>query len=142
MADHYSPIDGSLLPWEVDAIREDNAFEFEDKGKFFRVTTGILNLTTGIIAPDSEVSVYEGSCSFMPIVARRDRFDEFGEGLIYQVQYRVLIPWNVTGIRITDRFRLTTTRDPDLLSREFEVRDVHRTTDIGQRRITVHDIER
>lgn len=141
MADHYSPIDGSLLPWEVDAIREDNAFEFEDQGRFFRETIGTLQLDQTMSGGTSEI-IYEGSCSFMPIVARRDRFDEFGEGLIYQVQYRVLIPWSVTGIRITDRFVLTTTRDPDLLSREFEVRDVHRTSDIGQRRITVHDIGR
>jgi hypothetical protein len=141
MADHYSPIDGSLLPWEVDAFRQDNAFEFEDEGRFFREAKGIMNLDGSTPADVDEV-IYEGSCSFMPIVARRDRFDEFGEGLIYQVQYRVLIPWNVTGIRITDRFILTETRDPDLLSRNFEVRDVHRTTDIGQRRITVHDIER
>ncbi len=141
MANSYSPIDGSLLPWEVDALRQDNLVEFEDTGRFFRETLGTLQLDETISEGTLEV-IYEGMCSFMPIVARRDRFDEFGEGLIYQVQYRVLIPWEVTGIRITDRFKILTTRDPDLVSREFEVRDVHRTTDIGQRRITVHDIER
>ena len=141
MSNSRSFVDGSLLPFEVDALREDNAIEFEDTCRIYELTPGTIDLTETISA-DVERTVYTGPCSFMPIVARRDRFDQFGEGLIYQVQYRVLLPWDATGIRITHRFVLTDTRDPDLLSRNFEVRDVHRATDLGQRRITVHDIER
>jgi hypothetical protein len=29
-----------------------------------------------------------------------------------------------------------------MLTRDFEVRDVHRVSEISQRRVTVHDIER
>lgn len=142
MSNSRSFQDGSLIPWEVDALREDNAAEFEDACRIYELTPGTLDLATKTVSADVERDVYTGPCSFMPIVARRDRFDQFGEGLIYQVQYRVLLPWDAVDIRITHRLVLTDTRDPDLLSRNFEVRDVHRATDLGQRRITVHDIER
>lgn len=93
-------------------------------------------------------SIYEGKGSVTPIIARRDRFDEFGEGLIFSVQYRLTIPYRdrdgilIDGFRITDRVVLTSTKDNDLYNRDFEIRDIHRTTDIAQRRITLHDIER
>lgn len=132
---------GSLSPWQLDAIRDDQEEELEDECKITRKKEGALQLDQTFSGGTAKL-VFEGFCSFSPIVARRDRFDQFGEGLIYQVQYRVLLPHDATGIRITDVFKLTVTKDPDLLSRSFEVRDVHRTSDISQRRITVHDIER
>lgn len=95
-----------------------------------------------VISTEAADVVYEGLCNITPIVARRDRFDEFGEGLIYQVQYRLLLPFDAIGFIITDRVEILTSADADLFARDFEIRDIHRVSDISQRRLTLHDIER
>ena len=133
---------GTLRDEELDAIRDEFEFEMEDECRIFRVTSKAELQPDGTMGTDVTTDIYEGICSISPIIARRDRFDEFGEGLVYSVQYRLTIPYDVTGVRITDRVVMTVTRDGDMSDREFEVRDVHRTTDIAHRRLTLHDIER
>ena len=133
---------GSLTDAELNAVRNENIFEMEDICRIFRITTKATLQPNGTMGSDSESEIYNGIGSISVITARRDRFDEFAGGLIFTVQYRLTVPWTVTGVRVTDRVTMTTTRDPDFTSREFEVRDIHRDSDTGQRRITVHDIER
>jgi len=133
---------GSLRDGELDHIRRDMVAEMEDECRIYRVVTKAELQADGSIGLDEESEIYDGICSISPIIARRDRFDEFAQGLVYSVQYRLTIPWDAVEIRITDRVKMTVTRDPDFTDRDFEVRDVHRTTDISQRRVTVHDLER
>jgi len=133
---------GSLTDAELDAVRLDNEYEMEDTCRIYEVTTKGSLQPDGTMTPDVEATVYTGKCSISPIIARRDRFDEFGQGLVYSVQYRLTVPYTVVGVRITHRVTMVTTRDPDFVGRDFEVRDVHRTTDISQRRITLHDLDR
>ncbi len=133
---------GTMTDVELNAIRDEFVFEMEDVCRIFRITTKMTLQPNGTLADDPESDIYQGICSIAPIIARRDRFDEFGQGLVYSVQYRLTIPYSVTGVGITDRVEMITTRDPDFTGRNFEVRDVHRTTDISQRRITLHDIGR
>lgn len=133
---------GSLTDAELDAVRLDNEYEMEDTCRIYEVTTKGSLQPDGTMTPDVENTIYSGQCSISPIIARRDRFDEFGQGLVYSVQYRLTVPYTVIGVRITHRVTMVTTRDPDFTGRNFEVRDVHRTTDISQRRITLHDLDR
>jgi hypothetical protein len=114
----------------------------EDTCEVYRITAKAELQPDGSMGTDTEVILYSGLCSFNPIIARRDRFDQFGEGLIYSVQYRLTLPWNADGIRITDLVRITSSRDGEGDDRRFEIRDIHRVTDISQRRFTLHDIDR
>lgn len=133
---------GSLRQGELDYIRRDMEIEMEDECKIYRVVTKAELQPDGSLGFDEETEIYNGICSIAPIIARRDRFDEFGQGLVYSVQYRLVLPWDTTGIRITNRVLITVSQDPEFTDRNFEVRDVHRTTDNAQRRITVHDLDR
>lgn len=133
---------GTLTDAETNAVRDEFIFEMEDECRIYRVTDKATLQPNGTLGSDSESEIYNGICSIAVITARRDRFDEFAGGLIYTVQYRLTVPWTVTGVRITDRVTITTTRDPDFSGRDFEVRDIHRDTDTTQRRLTLHDIER
>ena len=131
-----------LTQGEMEAVRSDFEGLLSDHCLFYRINSqSELQAGGGFSTEDASV-VYEGPCSIVPISSRRDRFDEFGEGLIYQLQYRVLLPWDASGIQITDRLEVTESDDPEMSNRNFEVRDVHRVSEIGQRRVTVHDIER
>jgi len=133
---------GTFKDVEIDQLRDQFEFEMEDECRIYRVTTEAELQPNGTKGSDTELNLYTGICSIAPIIARRDRFDEFGEGLIFSVQYRLTVPYDVTGVRITDRVVITLTRDPEMDTRNFEVRDIHRTTDLAQRRFTVHDIGR
>lgn len=124
---------------EVDGIRADIEQLFVDQGRFFRrVGDPILN-PNGTADPPPEADIYVGRMSLYPIMSRRDRFDELAEGLVFTRQYRVEVPWSTADIQIRDRLILTVSRDPELVGRELEVRDVIVETNIGMRRITVHD---
>ncbi len=131
-----------LTKAELDAVRKDFEGLLSDRGRFWRNNALSELQEGGTFSTADESLVWEGPCSIVPIAARRDRFDEFGEGLIYQLQYRILLPWDADGIRITDRFEVLISDDPEMFNRDFEVRDVHRVSEIGQRRVTVHDIQR
>lgn len=72
-------------------------------------------------------------------MSRRDRFDELGEGLVFTRQYRVNVPYTEIDIQIRDRFTILTGTDAQLIGREMEVRDVVVGTNMGYRRIMVHD---
>ncbi len=140
---------GTLLNSELDGVRDDNEYEMEDECRIYEVTTKGTLQPDGTMTADVEAEIYgvafdgnPGICSITPIIARRDRFDEFAKGLVYSVQYRLTVPFTVTGVRITHLCTITNTRDAEFTNRIFEVRDVHRTTDISQRRITLHDLAR
>ena len=133
---------GTMTTAELNAVRSEMVYEMEDMCRIYEVTTKAELQPNGTMGTDLESEIYNGICSITPIIARRDRFDEFAEGLVYSVQYRLTLPHTATGIRITHRVTMTSTRDPDFVGRNFEVRDIHRTTDISQRRITVHDLGR
>ena len=135
-------VGGTFIDAELDALRLEQEFEMEDECRIYRVSSKATLQPDGTLGSDTEVEVYSGLCSMAVITARRDRFDEFAGGLIFTVQYRLTLPWDCTGVRITDRVTMTTTRDPDFTGRNFEVRDIHRDSDTSQRRLTVHDIER
>lgn len=126
---------------ELDGIREDADQLFVDEGIFERLTNrATFTREAGeVVGDDTYDTIYEGVCSIYSIQARRDRFDEFGQGLIYTRQYRVILPWDEVGIQIRDRFTTTVSADPQLIGRPMEVRDVVVGTILGYRRITVHD---
>lgn len=125
---------------ELDGIREDARQTNEvDTCKIERITTEGQLLPSGLITPDPRSLIYTGFCAMYPILSRRDRFDELGEGLTFTRQYRVDLPWTVATVQIRDRFTVLTSEDPQLINREFEVRDVVVETNIGLRRLTVHD---
>ena len=71
--------------------------------------------------------------------SRRDRFDEFGQGLIFTRQYRIVLPHPADGIQIRDIWTTTSSDDTQLIGREMEVRDVMVGTIVGYRSLTVHD---
>lgn len=131
---------------ELEGIRLDsNQQLFADTGVFERITDlGTLDPATAQYSGEVRLTIYSGPCFIYPIMSRRDRFDEFGQGLIFTRQYRVGIPYDPDPAdlpQIRDRFHLTQSTDGAIIGREFEVRDVVVSTLIGYRRITVQDTE-
>lgn len=125
---------------ELDGIREDTRQTSEvDICLIERIVDEGTLLPNGLIVVGPRATIYTGFCAIYPILSRRDRFDEFGEGLTFTRQYRVDLPWHVDNVQIRDRFTVTVSEDPQLLGREFEVRDVVVETNVGVRRLTVHD---
>lgn len=125
---------------EIDGIREDARQTVEvDEGVVERITEQGGLLPNGFREPDTRAVIYNGPCAVYPILSRRDRFDELAEGLVFTRQYRVDLPWSVDDVQIRDRFHVTVSRDLQLMDREFEVRDVVVETNVGLRRLTVHD---
>lgn len=127
---------------ELAGIRLDvNPFLFEDTCTIDRITDkGTVNTATAELESPVSSNIYTGICSLYPIESRRDRFDEFGQGLIYTRQYRVVLPYDVPEILIRDVFTLTASEDPRAVGREMEVRDVILSTNLGYRRLTVQDV--
>jgi len=125
---------------ELDGIREDVDQLFENTGKIERVTSiGTLNHATGLYTDQVRVLIYSGPCYIAPIISRRDRFDEVGQGLVFSRQYRVNIPWDQADVQIRDLFTPLTSEDPQLIGREMLVRDVLVQTNVSYRRLTVQD---
>ncbi len=94
---------------------------------------------TGQLIDDPRELLYTGKCSIYPIKSRRDRFDEFGQGLIFTRQYRIVLPHTADDIQIRDLWTATSSDDTQLVGREMEVRDVIVSTILGYRSLTVHD---
>lgn len=137
------PLNELISDLEVDGVRDDVEQLFVDQGTIKRPDPdqkGDFDPDTGSITPPVEDDVYAGRMFAYPISARRDTVDELGEGLIYVRQYRIGIPWDAPEPQLRDIVRLTTSRDPDLIGRPMEVRDVFVSTNVGYRRLTVHDV--
>lgn len=128
---------------ELTGIRADAAQLFVDEGTIHRPDPdqkGDFDPDTGSTTAAVENLIYSGVMSVYPIEARRDRYDELGEGLIFQRQYRVIMPYTVDDIMIRDIMRVTSSDDTQLVGRPMEVRDVFVSTILGYRRLTVHDV--
>lgn len=126
---------------ELDGMRADVEQLFTDMGRIIRPTgtPEYDRATDSFIGADTFDIIYEGRATFYPIMSRRDRFDEQGQGLIFIRQYRVMIPWDEAEIQIRDIYQPLTSDDPYIIGRSFEVRDVVGSSIIGYRRLTVHD---
>ena len=130
---------------ELDGIRSDAVQLFVDACVIERQPTSKLDSTrdvergTGQLVDDPRELIYTGNCSIYPIKSRRDRFDEFGQGLIFTRQYRVVLPHTADDIQIRDIFSATSSDDTQLVGRELQVRDVIVSTILGYRSLTVHD---
>lgn len=132
---------GSLTDIELDWIRVDQTAELDAQGLIYRITDpGTISKVTGLFTGPSSVTIYSGLISVTPIVSRRDRFDVHGEQQIYQNQYRVLLPYDADGIHIGDFLQVTSSEDPDFVTKEMEIKDVLLVTDISLRRLTAIDI--
>lgn len=134
MTDLITPNELAGLRTDVDQIFSYECNITRDQGE------GDLNENTSEYdnKPDDLV-LYNGPYFLSPIISRRDRFDEFGEGLIFTRQYRVAIPYTVDNIQIRDLFVAVTSDDPQLVGRPMLVRDVLVATHLGYRRLTVQD---
>ncbi len=130
---------------ELDGIRLDAVQLFVDACVIERQPTSKTDSTrdvergTGQLIDDPRELIYTGVCSIYPIKSRRDRFDEFGQGLIFTRQYRVVLPYTADDIQIRDIFSATGSDDTQLVGRELQVRDVIVSTILGYRSLTVHD---
>lgn len=125
---------------ELVGIRTDVDQLFEDEGRIERITSiGTLNHSTAQYTGETRDLIYEGPCSLYPIISRRDRFDEIGQGLVFTRQYRVQLPYTVDDVQIRDVFTLLVSADTQAIGREMLVRDVLIGTNLGYRRLTVQD---
>ena len=125
---------------EMEGIRLDADQLFEDTLTIHSPTTaGGFNPDNWSITPGTNTLIYQGPGSAYPMSARRDRFDVQAEGLIFLRQYRIIIPWTEDEIRLRDIVTVTDSRDPQIIGRPLEVRDVFVSTNVGYRRITAHD---
>lgn len=135
-----------LTQGELDGIRLDVAQIFKDACTITREPAGdakygtLNKATSEYESVPAPTVIRSGNCLIKPIISRRDRFDEFGEGLVFTRQYRVAIPYSWDDIQIRDIFTATASQDSQLVGREMRVRDVIVGTDIGYRRLTVQDV--
>ena len=133
---------GLLSAIELAGIRADVEELFEDQCTILRpdpTDPPVLNKATGLFVGGTFLTIYSGECFITPIISRRDRFDEVGQGLVFTRQYRVGIPWTEDDVQIRDLYTTTATDDPQLLGRGMLVRDVLVGTNLGYRRLTVQD---
>jgi len=129
-----------LTDAELAAVREDVVMLRPDVGLFERITVPAqYDRTTKLVVPETRITIYTGPVAIYAHMSRRDRFDELGEGLVFTRQYRVNVPYTEDEIQIRDRFTVLVGTDPQLINREMEVRDVVVGTNLGYRRVTVHD---
>lgn len=128
-----------LTDAELDGIRIDVEEQFEDEVLITRITQQAEYRRNAPDIPEVRATIYAGRAAIQPHMSRRDRFDEFGQGLIFTRQYRLKIPWDAPLPQIRDRVVMTVSRDPELVGREMEVRDPVVGTNVGYRRVTVHD---
>ncbi len=132
---------GTLTQIELAGIRVDQNAQLDAVCMIWReVDLGVISKTDATLGSPSNLTIFTGACFCAPIVSRRDRFDVHGEQQVYQNQYRILIPWDAPTIKIGDRFRLTTSEDPDLLVKNMVIKDVLLVSDISLRRLTAIDI--
>lgn len=132
---------GSLTKIELAGIRVDQNAQLDAQCIIWReIDLGTISKTDATLNTPSNTTIFTGACFCAPIVSRRDRFDVHGEQQVYQNQYRILIPWDADTIRVGDRFRLTTSEDPDLLLKDMTIKDVLLVSDISLRRLTAIDI--
>lgn len=132
----------SLTPSELAGLRLDQEAELDALCTIWRTTDpGTINTTTAIYSSPATTTVFtDEPCSMVPIVARRDRFDVYGEQQIYQNQYRVLLRWDAFGIHVGDLIRVTTAEDADLTPRIMTIKDNLYISDISLRRLTCIDV--
>lgn len=129
-----------LTDIELAGIRTDVEQLFEDTCIVERITSlGTLNHGTGEYTGQTRDLIYTGVCFIKPIISRRDRFDEVGQGLVFTRQYRVGLPHTVDDVQIRDLFTSTASADTQVIGRELLVRDVLVGSNVGYRRLTVQD---
>jgi hypothetical protein len=128
---------------ELDGIREDTEQIYTGECMIQRrnpvipddvAADGSLNVTRSTLYTDIP-------CTLAPIMSRRDRFDEFGQALIFTRQYRIRVHWSIENLRIRDLVTITAADDPAALDRLFEIRDVILSDDNSTRILTVQDSE-
>lgn len=93
----------------------------------------------GTIAVARETIYSSIDANLSPIMSRRDRFDEFGNALIFTRQYRVRVAWDIDQIRVGDFLVIEESNDPMAVDREFVVRDVVISENNTTRILTVQD---
>lgn len=131
-----------MIQADLDGIRADVAEFFEDQCTIVRPDPNdppVLNKATAELEGGTNIPIYTGVCFVKPIISRRDRFDEVGQGLVFTRQYRVGLPWTVTTVQIRDLLTVTASDDPQLIGRPMLIRDVLVGTNIGYRRLTAQD---
>lgn len=135
------PINEQISPLELAGIRA-------DAEQVFAITCDIdrrvkrqpSDVAADASMPQPVTNLYTDiRCSIYPIMSRRDRFDEFGQSLIFTRQYRLDLPYDTDNIRIRDLVTVKTSTDSRMLGRVFEVRDVVESTHLGYRRATLQD---
>lgn len=135
------PINEQISPLELSGIRSDSEQVFVITCDIERRTKRVpADVAADASMPQPTTTLYTDlRCSVYPIMARRDRFDEFGQSLIFTRQYRLDLPFDTDNIRIRDLVTIKTSTDSRMLGRVFEVRDVVEGTNSGYRRVTLQD---
>jgi Family of unknown function (DUF6093) len=92
------------------------------------ITTTTVNLHVDLRANISQVA------------SRRDTMDDIGNATVFVRQYRMKVPYTVDDVQIRDFVLVTASRDPGLVGRKFEVRDVVHETNAAARLVTLQDV--
>lgn len=92
------------------------------------ITITTVNLHVNLRAHISQVS------------SRRDTMDEIGNAIVFVRQYRLKVPVEVDDVQIRDFVIVTASRDPAMVGRKYEVRDVVQETNAGARLMTLQDV--
>lgn len=106
----------------------------------YRQTVGVLDPNTAKYSTTS-TTIYSGPCSISPIIYRRDRTETAGGEAVKLRNYRVLIPFDESDIRIHDMLTVDTSADTNMQNKTFHIVDVIYDSENAARRLTVQDTE-
>jgi hypothetical protein len=97
---------------------------------------------TGEVTTPPGALVYSGPCRVKPGTATAQRADiQIGGVEFRSFDYRVDVPFHVTGVRMRQRVTIDASPDPALVGIEVEVRHVDRGEHITARRLSCTEVE-
>lgn len=85
----------------------------------------------------SGATVYEGRCRLRPTGG--ERIVMAGEAQVTLRMFDLTVPWDATGFKVNQLVTITSSNDPHLLDRVYNVRDVQGGSDTAYRRLVVED---
>lgn len=100
-----------------------------------RPAGGTTDPDTGQVSK-AYTTVYAGMCRFQQLDAQSQQHD-VGEDYRLQLRMQLQLPMSATGFKVNDEVTCDTSRDPDMVSRQFLVRDLAHKTDASARRLGI-----
>ncbi|HXH57728.1 DUF6093 family protein [Iamia sp.] len=102
---------------------------------------GTMNEGTGAITTPARTAVYSGRCRLRQRAGGASGDVEAGEQEVSLRDYLLEIPWDSTSPEVNDVATVTASDDTHAVGRELRVTQVHHSSTLLVRRMTVEDVD-